>query len=131
MQVKDTVPSGSCPSNCTCSSQAGEDSTGSWPEQQEWVQRLCWLTSKASLFSIICSYAILSISGPVGGQGVVNSPPFMAARAGSYMGFYVALASAWLTLDVALALPNGWPGSICSSLVVCSVIAVIAFTHPH
>ena len=70
MQVKDTTPGGSCPSNSTGHGSCVEDSEASckWAQQAVWVKTLGSMSFMGSFVCLICCYAILSLSDPFGGQ---------------------------------------------------------------
>ena len=128
MQVRDTTPGGSLPGNCSGSS--GEGSNGNWTGQAEWVRTLSSTAFMGSVLCITCSYAILSLSDPFGSQQL----QYMAVRYGSYIGFILALGSAWMAMYIAHALPMtsyGWAHGIYSAVGVCAVIPIVAFMSPY
>ncbi len=130
MQVKDTTPGVSLPDNCTYTGSSGEGSDKNWAQQSEWVRTLCSISFMGCMFCLSCSYGILSLTDPFGGQQL----QYMAVRWGSYIGFYLALVSAYLAMYVGHALPltlYGWAHGIFGAVGVSLVVAIVGFTSPY
>ena len=134
MQVKDTKLNSTSTGSNTGGS--GEDSHGSsfWPTHGKWVQLLCYASFKASVFSVMVSYAILTMPDQVYGQWLVDSLPYQCLRSGSYFGLYIAIFTAWMATDVAMSLPKtylGWTFDSVRTMAACSLVAVAGITSPY